>query len=176
MKSINKLYIIRHPETEWNKKRRLQGHKDSSLTIKGKNTAKKMGLELKDKNIEKIYSSDLGRCIQTSEIISRILKVKIVKSKELRERNFGDFNGLPDKIVNQKMDRNRFNLKCPNGESFNNMKKRVLKFLKNLPKNKNLLIVTHDGCVRAILSEIYDLNPLDKKASIKQNQIVELNN
>ena len=29
------VYVIRHPETEWNKIGKLQGHKDSQLTKKG---------------------------------------------------------------------------------------------------------------------------------------------
>lgn len=71
------IYIVRHPETEYNKKGLTQGHGDSLLTQQGVEIAKKLGESLEDKNIQKIYSSDLGRCIQTSKIINKFLNVKI---------------------------------------------------------------------------------------------------
>ena len=64
------LYIIRHPETKHNIQQITQGHKDSPLTNKGKKQAEALGKRLKNKDISKIYSSDLGRCMQTSKIIN----------------------------------------------------------------------------------------------------------
>lgn len=137
------IYFVRHGETEWNKKEILQGHKDSPSTIKGINNAEKLGKILRDKKIEIIYSSDLGRCVQTAEIINRWLKVKIIKTKELRERNFGDLNGS---LLNKKF--------------------------------KKVLIVTHDGPVRAMLSEYYNANFNSKKCDTSVGIIysIEVNN
>lgn len=58
------IYIVRHPETEYHKKGLTQGHDDSPLTKRGIKTAEKLGQLLKNKNISKLFSSDLGRCIQ----------------------------------------------------------------------------------------------------------------
>jgi len=49
------------------------------------------------------------------------------------------------------------NLVMPNGESFNQMKKRVLDFIKNLKKENMILIITHDRGLRAILSEVLNI-------------------
>ena len=100
----SKIYVIKHPETEWNKLKILQGHKNSDLTKVGKKTANAIGKRLKNKNITKIYSSDLGRCMQTSKIIAKIIKTNIIKSKRLRERNFGDLNGFQNKIIHKLLD------------------------------------------------------------------------
>ena len=86
-------YTIRHPQTEWHIQKRLQGHKDSKLTEFGIKTAMKLGKYLKNENITKIFSSDLGRCSQTAKIVANILDVPIECSNELRERNFGKLNG-----------------------------------------------------------------------------------
>ncbi len=149
------IYFVRHGETEWNKKRILQGHKDSNLTIKGINNAKKLGKILRNKNIEIIYSSDLGRCVQTAEVINKWLKVKLVKTKELRERNFGGLNGQPDKKVEKILDLKNPDEKAPNGESFNNMRERVSAFIDSLPnkKYKKVLLIIHEGPAIAILNK-----------------------
>ncbi len=92
------IYLIRHPQTEWNIKRKVQGHKDSPLTKSGKELATKMGNLLKNKNIKKIISSDLGRCVQTAEIVSKkIGDVRIIFTNNLRERDFGELNGQLNK-------------------------------------------------------------------------------
>ena len=37
------MYFIRHGETEWNKEDKIQGHKNSPLTEKGEEMARKIG-------------------------------------------------------------------------------------------------------------------------------------
>ncbi len=168
------LYIVRHPETEFNKRGIIQGHADSSLTEKGRRTAEKLGEWLKDKEIAKIYSSDLGRCLETSRIINQQLKVKIIQKKELRECNFGDFNGRSATIIRKNFDLKDANLVLPRGESFNQMRKRVLEFIWRLKEEKPILIVAHEGCLRAILSEIYRVRSTSTKCDTNPNEILGL--
>lgn len=148
------VYLIRHGQTIWNKKGITQGQKDSPLTLKGKKSAENKGKILRDKNIEIIYSSDLGRCIQTSEIINKFFKVKIIKTKALRERNFGGLNGKPNSVVRKTLNLKNADQKAPNGESFNDMKKRVVAFVESLSdkKYKKALLIVHEGPARALLS------------------------
>jgi len=91
------IYLIRHGETILNKKGVTQGHQDSPLTSKGMESAEKHRSLLSKKNIEIIYSSNLGRCVQTAKIINKFVKKDLVKTGELRERDFGVFNGRPNK-------------------------------------------------------------------------------
>lgn len=44
------------------------------------------------------------------------------------------------------------NFILPNGESFNQMKERIINFVNNINKSDTILIVTHEGCLRAIIS------------------------
>lgn len=67
-----KLYVIRHGETSDNAKGVFRTAK-ATLTDKGKQQAEKLGEMLKGKDIEKIYTSDLPRAIETSEIIKKHL-------------------------------------------------------------------------------------------------------
>ncbi len=162
------IYFVRHGETEWNKKKILQGHKDSPLTLKGKKNAENLGKTLEKKKIEVIYTSDLGRCVQTAEIINKYLKTKLVKTPKLRERDFGSLNGKLNKEVEKMLDLFNPNEKAPDGESFNQLKNRVINFLKLLKKKKleRVLIVAHEGTLRAIFKcdtrpdQVYSLDKI----------------
>jgi len=170
------IFFIRHGETIWNKKRILQGHKDSPLTPKGKISAQKFGERLKKENIEKIYSSDLGRCVQTAEIINRFLNVKLIKTAELRERNFGNLNGLSNKEVAKQINLLDADKKAPNGESFNELKKRIITFIRSLSnrKSRKILLITHDGPTKAILSEYHQINVNSAKCKTSDSIIYRL--
>jgi broad specificity phosphatase PhoE len=168
------IYIVRHPETEHNKKGIIQGHADSLLTDRGKKVADKLGKLLKSKDINKIFSSDLGRCMQTSKIIKKRLKLNITPIKELRELNYGDFNGEKNSIIREKFPLNNPNLILPNGESFNQMKKRIWIFIKHLKEKKPVLLVTHEGCLRAIISQVLKVKFTSNKCKTEPNQIFML--
>lgn len=170
------IYFVRHGETEWNKKGIIQGHKDSVLTLNGKAAAEKLGKILSNRNIEMIYTSDLGRCVQAAEIINKYLKVKLVKTKELRERSFGSLNGKSEKEVKKKLDLSNLNEVAPNGESFNQLKKRIVNFIKLLSKKnlKTVLLVIHHGSARAILSEYYRVNSGSKKCDTRPDRVYKI--
>jgi|SRR3989344_2903262 len=149
------IYLTCHGETEWNKKEILQGHKDSNLTKKGKLSAESKGESLINKKIQIIYSSDLGRCLSTANIINKYTKVKIIKTSKLREMNFGEFNGKQNEIFLKEFDLRNIYKKTPNGESFSDFRKRIIEFLKflNKKKYKKVLLITHNGVAKVILNK-----------------------
>ena len=55
IKAMNSIFIIRHGETEWNKKNVFQGKSNSPLTKKGIEAAKSFAKSLKGKTIKHIY-------------------------------------------------------------------------------------------------------------------------
>ncbi len=88
------VYAVRHGETEWNLAGRPQGHLNSSLTEAGEMQARLVGKSLRDRGIRFIYSSDLGRAVQTAEIIGEALNLEVQLDSRLRERNLGPIQGL----------------------------------------------------------------------------------
>ena len=151
-----KFYVIRHPLTESNVNKITQGWADSPLIQEGINTAEKLGEYFLDKKITKIYSSDLGRCVQTSNIVNKKLGLEIIKVKGLREQNLGKYNGLPKSIIKQEFDEYDYSALPKEGERFLDMSKRVLDYIHSIDNEDNILIVTHTGCYQSILS--YALN------------------
>jgi broad specificity phosphatase PhoE len=137
--------MVRHPLTEMNVKRITQGWGDSPLTEEGKKTAHALGKKLSEFKISKIYTSDLGRCVQTAEIINEYLNVEIVKEKAFREQNFGEYNEKPFAEIEKFFNKHDPNDKTPGGESLNDATYRALAKIKELPENA--LVVTHTAIV-----------------------------
>lgn len=135
-----------------------QGHADSPLTPEGQEMAKKLGENLQDRGIKKIYSSDLGRCMETSSIVNKYLHVSITPTQALREQNLGDFNGKPMDLLKKAIDVNDPDAIPPNGESLRQVQQRVLRFIKSLHDRNPALIVTHNGCFQGILSEVQNVD------------------
>ncbi len=144
-----KVYVIRHGQTELNKLGIINGHLDAPLAEEGIKQAK-LAAETLPKKIKHIYVSSLERAKQTAEILNDVLKVPMTFHDELREVNFGVLNGTP--FLDEHM-------KCfkmlnydwrPSGESYEDVKTRVLKIL-NTINNENgdseALIVAHGGIV-----------------------------
>lgn len=91
------LILVRHGETVFNKRNRLQGLSNSSLTQAGIEAAQAVGLGLAAVPIEKVYCSDSVRTVQTThEILKAAHKetLPIIKKSFLREYYFGDFEGV----------------------------------------------------------------------------------
>ena len=88
------LFAVRHGETEWNHIGRQQGHLDSPLSESGIKQAHALANGLRGKGIEVIYSSDLGRAVQTAEIIGAKLDLRINFDPRLRERHLGSMQGM----------------------------------------------------------------------------------
>jgi probable phosphoglycerate mutase len=88
------VFLVRHGETEWNLIGRQQGQLDSALSELGTKQACALAEGLCGKGIEVIYSSDLGRALQTAEIIAGRLGLEVNIDKRLRERHLGSLQGV----------------------------------------------------------------------------------
>ena len=80
-----KLYITRHGETEWNKISKMQGWQNSALTEKGIENAIKLSERLNDIDFAHIYSSPLGRALDTAKYIRGNRSIEIITCEELKE-------------------------------------------------------------------------------------------
>lgn len=89
-----KIYVARHGETTWNIEKRILGHTPGELTKVGKEQASELAEHLSKVGLTKIYSSDLKRAVETSQIVSKSCpKAQLVLTSDLRERNFGELEG-----------------------------------------------------------------------------------
>ena len=164
MKTLGPVYLIRHGETVWNRAARLQGHKDTPLTMKGIKQARSLGVALKqtlqNKSPEFFYSSPIGRAKQTATIISDIIDFDtglIEYKPSLKEITFGDWDGLNMEEIlagykNSWENRNadKWRASPPNGESYQMAQIRVKNFLSEVANKKNVVVVAHGSLNKVI--------------------------
>jgi len=149
----NKYYILRHGEALSNVKGFVSSWPekvDNPLTERGFEQAKTAGENLLKENINLIFSSDLSRAKQTAETVGDILKIKPEYDERLREIDFGIFSGKPvtDFMGHFKSRNERINGKAPEGESYEDVLKRMEGFLKDMEskyKDKKILVVSHQA-------------------------------
>ena len=94
--------IVRHGQTQWNIRGIRKGHLDSELTEKGIAQAKALAQRLARERFAALYSSDLGRAVQTAGIIAGVTRHSIITDPRLRERHLGIFQGLSGEEIKEK--------------------------------------------------------------------------
>ena len=153
------IYMTRHGETKWNKEGKMQGWKNSDLTKKGIENAKRLGERLQTVPIEKIYCSPAGRARETAECIKGKREIDIEVLEDLKEMGFGLWEGMEFEVVKEKYaDQHHKLWKSPHlyepveGESFNELFTRVRRALDSIVEEgkETVLIVTHAAVLKAI--------------------------
>lgn len=166
-----KLYIIRHAETEYNRKGIIQGSEvDSDINDVGESQSNSFYEYYNDINFDKIYVSDLKRTFQT---IRRFTEngSSYEKLKEFNEISWGINQGKSDdledyaRLIDTWLAGNLDN-KFEEGESPNEMSVRLVKgFNKVLDDDHDtVLLCIHGRALRILLSKIIDndLTKMDK--------------
>ena len=91
---ITRICFVRHGETDWNVEKRIQGHTDIQLNDKGRAQALAMAFNAAHVSFKAIYSSDLVRAVDTATALAEREGQEIRLLAQLRERNFGIFQGI----------------------------------------------------------------------------------
>lgn len=148
-----KVTIVRHGKTEYNKLGKIQGLKNISLNDEGREQAKKLKEEIKDKHFDICFSSPLIRAMETAMILVGD-KVQINLDDRLKERDMGDLEGIQKDTYDFKKYWN-YELNCGdyNIEKIQNIFNRVNDFLGYLKENyndKSILIVSHGATIKAM--------------------------
>tara|TARA_B100002051_G_scaffold271183_1_gene305394 strand:+ start:1166 stop:1759 length:594 start_codon:yes stop_codon:yes gene_type:complete len=165
------IYIIRHAETEYNRKGIIQGSEvDSDINDLGDQQANSFFEYYKNISFDKIYVSALKRTYQTIERFTKI-GIPYEKIKEFNEISWGINQGKSDdledysKLIGTWLSGDLDN-KFEQGESPNQMSKRLEKgFNKVLDDNHDtVLLCIHGRALRILLSKIIDkdLTKMDK--------------
>jgi probable phosphoglycerate mutase len=91
---VTRLLAIRHGETAWNAKGRIQGHLDIPLNEVGLGQARRLARALATEPLAAVYTSDLARARETAAPLAARLGLEALPDSRLRERAFGRFEGM----------------------------------------------------------------------------------
>ncbi|MFA6463613.1 MAG: class I tRNA ligase family protein [Candidatus Paceibacterota bacterium] len=160
-KSANKYFLMRHGEATQNVEDVLSSDNKVKhpLTAKGKEQAILSAKKLKDEKIDLIIHSPLMRTKETAEEVKKIIgDVEIIEDERIREEGFGE---LSDVLNSSNFSEyfptfeDRLSSVISGCESLREVKQRVGDFLYDIEKKyqgKNILIITHSGPMKLMLS------------------------
>lgn len=141
--TVNITYFV-HGTTTDNEKNISSGWFDAELSPKGIQQSIALKDQIKKKHFDVVFCSDLKRAVDSAELTFKGI-VKIIPDKRLRECNYGDYNAQASEIVEPLQEQN-ITTPFPNGESYEDVKKRINEFLEDLKKNydnTSVAIVAH---------------------------------
>ncbi len=160
------LILLRHGQSQWNLENRFTGWVDVPLSANGEAEARAAGEKLRGRRIDKLFTSDLKRAIDTASLALESAGIGPLPSERdaaLNERMYGDLQGLnkaeaakqfgADQV---KQWRRSYDVKPPGGESLADTAARVLPYyeahiLPDLRAGKNVLIAAHGNSLRALV-------------------------
>ncbi len=156
-----KIYFIRHGQSNYNQKNLCNDDPsiDVHLTELGKRQAKEAAEKLKDKKFDVIYVSELPRTLETAKIINKFHNAEIKVERRINDRKSG-FEGKPERDFLKAVEKDIFNTRVNDGESFLDEKKRIFSFLNDLKKIhcENVLVVCHEDTLKIADGYFNDLS------------------
>ena len=163
------LILIRHGQTEWNIQKREMGHLDSPLTSLGIQQAQAIAKRLRLLPVSAIYSSNLGRAVQTANVISSATGIRVNLDQGLRERNMGILQGMtrqematrfPQEYSHYRADSHSYVI--PEGESGEQRTARSVRILTALAEkhpDETVVAVSHSGFISGFFEYVLAIPP-----------------
>lgn len=157
------IYLVRHGQTKWNQENRMQGWQNSDLAEQGIEDARKLGKKLKNITFDYIYSSPLGRAVETAELLRGAKETEIKILPELREMYFGIWEGMEFSKVKELYPEESLHFwqephlyQPMGGETFAQLAQRIRKGIDIIAESQaeRVLAVTHGVAIRALLKNI----------------------
>ena len=160
-----KLFLVRHGETDYNRRRRYQGRSDTVLNRTGKRQAARLQKRLKSEDFHAVYSSCLARAMQTARLIADGRGLEIIACDRLMEMDFGQLEGLTYDEVTAKYPHRQptsFDFSDCGGEDLPALALRMRAFVEELRDNhsdrSSVLVVSHGGCLGVLLCLLLNMD------------------
>lgn len=157
--------LIRHGETEWNKLGKFQGCTDIPLAKDGIKQAELLRDRING-DFDYIYASPLIRAHETAKILAEKNNKKVIIEPQIREINFGEWEGLTIKGISEKYPEifkvwrtDKLEGNFSGGDlSIHNASSRAKKCILdivNKHEGKKIVIVAHGGIIKAGIIGIF---------------------
>jgi len=162
------LVLVRHGQSDWNKKNLFTGWRDVDLTEQGVKEAREAGRKLKGQGLifDVAFTSALVRAQRTLDLMLEELgqaKIPVFKDQALNERDYGDLSGLNKDDARKKWGaeqvhiwRRSYDVAPPGGESLRDTAARVLPYyiqeiLPRVLRGERVLVSAHGNSLRALV-------------------------
>ena len=166
--STTRLYLIRHGETEENRRGILVGSTDVPLAETGREQAIALGKLARGLAVDAVYASPLQRAVETALLVFG-REARILTDSRLRELHFGEWEGLSFAEIAEKYPelwgrwlKDWENTPIPGADSFPDFARRLLGCcgeILSAHEGGSVAIVSHGGCIRAVFAHCFSASP-----------------
>ncbi len=176
------IYLIRHARQS-----SALCNVNVELSKEGREQSMLLAKRLNRMNVQKVYSSDLIRAVETADIVrtyndlSADIGDESLQYAKLQETDFGDLTGLEDELLRVKYkayydERDRFerDVRIPGGENgqevYERMNRGINSVIEDARKNgyRQIAIISHGGAIRCYLAGILHM-PQSRRFMISKN-------
>jgi len=161
---MTQLILVRHGETESNRKHILQGQSDGMLNNSGKQQAKELAIRLQDMKIDRVLSSDMRRAVDTAAPIAKHHGIPVEEKLILREWNCGKLDGFPAEALHKALaesDLPLVDFRPEDGETLREVRKRAATFLEEIERDcqeMTVLVCSHGDFLRMLASNLLKIS------------------
>jgi len=165
---FERVVLVRHGETEWNRLGRRQGQLDSPLTSDGERHARAVASLVASTAVDSIFSSPLGRAHRSALIIAAKVGRPVRVLEALAEVHHGAFAGLTNQQIEARhpgelvrRETQKYTWRFPDGESYADADTRACTALDDIARAgaASPLLVTHEMIGRMLLRALLSLQP-----------------
>ena len=148
---LQRIYIIRHGETEWSLSGNHTGVTDIPLTAQGEEKARALGKRLRGIKFSRVFSSPRQRAQRTC-VLAGLIPPPVI-DPDLAEWNYGNYEGKRTaEIVLTRPDWNLFRDGCPGGETPAQISARADRLIQRLRQLEGVIALFSHGHFGRVLA------------------------
>jgi 2,3-bisphosphoglycerate-dependent phosphoglycerate mutase len=139
------------------------GWRDGALSDEGRRLATELGARHRDPAPSAVFTSDLGRAVETAEIAFGGTGIPILRDRRLRECDYGQMTGMSAARLDDERPR-RVDEPFPGGQSYRQVTEQVNHFVQDLVERwegERLVVIGH-AATRFAFDKLLDGVPLEE--------------
>jgi broad specificity phosphatase PhoE len=174
-----RVFLVRHGATTLTAEDRFAGATDVPLSDVGREQARRLAQRLRAEKVSAIYSSPLGRTMETARILAEPHKLDTQPLDGLREISHGHWEQMTRREVEEKYpkeceqwEKDPYTFAPPGGESGLAVTARALPVLIDLVRQhpgSSIVIVSHKATIRLLLSSLLGFDPRRYRDNLDQS-------
>ena len=164
-----RVFMVRHGATLLSAEDRFAGVTNVELSDEGREQVRRLSERLSAEKIASVYASPLGRTVETARILAAPHNLPVQTCDGFREISHGHWEGMTRREVEKKFpeemaewEKDPYTFAPEGGESGLAVTARALPALIDLVREhpaENILIVSHKGTIRLLLSSLLGFDP-----------------
>lgn len=162
--NTTRLFLVRHGATQLTAEDRFSGAAGVDLSSEGRAQATRLADRLAGESIQAVYTSPLGRTVETATLLARPHRLTIVHRDGLREISHGRWEGLTRAEVEarhpqeyESWETDPFTFAPEGGESGLAVLARALPVVREIVlahEGQQVVVVSHKATLRLVLSSL----------------------